>query len=199
MVSGVAILNGHVDRLTAQAAPPDAVLAAAGDQSAFERLYRSHVSRIHGLARRMANGQEAEELTQDIFVRAWQKLGTFRGESAFGTWLHRLAVNVILERRRTKAIESSRYRDDEQAFEHAASRPATPDAAMDLESAIDTLPDGARQIFVLHDIEGHKHREIAVLLGISSGTSKTQLHRARMLLRSHLNRVTGSHHAGPVD
>ena len=199
MAPGVAILSGDLDRLTAQAALPDTALAASGDQSAFERLYRSHVTRIHGLARRMSGHQDADELTQDIFVRAWTKLGTFRGESAFGTWLHRLAVNIILERRRTRAIESSRYRDDELAFDKAASRNSTPDSAMDLESALAKLPDGARQVFVLHDVEGHKHREIAALLGISSGTSKTQLHRARMLLRTHLNRVTGSHHARPVD
>lgn len=198
MAPGATVLGGDY-RLTTQVALPDVALAASGDQSAFERLYRSHVSRIHGLARRMSGFQDADELTQDIFVRAWQKLATFRGESAFGTWLHRLAVNVILERRRSRAIQSSRFRDDEDAFDKAASRPATPDSAMDLESALEKLPDGARRVFVLHDVEGHKHREIAVLLGISSGTSKTQLHRARMLLRTHLNRVTGSHHARPVD
>ena len=124
---GVAILTGDLDRLTAHAVPSDTALAASGDQLAFERLYRSHVARIHGLARRMSGGGDADELTQDVFVRAWQKLGTFRGEAAFGTWLHRLAVNVILERRRTQAVQSGRYRDNEGALDRLASRPGTPE------------------------------------------------------------------------
>jgi RNA polymerase sigma-70 factor (ECF subfamily) len=174
--------------VTGPATPSDTTLAAAGDAQAFERLYRTHVSKVHGLARRMTGGAEADELTQDIFVRAWQKLGTFRGESAFGTWLHRLAVNVILEHRRTLAAKMSRHQAGDEALQHLSSRPATPDLAMDFETAIEKLPEGARQVFVLHDVEGYKHREIGVALGISAGTSKTQLHRARMLLRGHLNR-----------
>lgn len=188
MALGAAALTGPFGRVTDLATPSDASLAAAGDPHAFERLYRTHVSRVHSLARRMTGGPETDELTQDIFVRAWQKLGTFRGESAFGTWLHRLAVNVILEHRRTLAVKMSRHHASDDAFEHLASRPATPDLAMDFEAAIEKLPDGARQVFVLHDVEGYKHREIAEALQISPGTSKTQLHRARMLLRRHLNR-----------
>jgi len=166
----------------------DASLAAGGDARAFERLYRSHVARVHGLARRMAGDELADELTQETFVRAWQKLWSFRGEAAFGTWLHRVAVNVILARRASQAGERSRRVDGMEILEMAAARPAAPDLAMDFEAAIRRLPDGARQIFVLHDVEGYKHEEIARLLGIVSGTSKAQLHRARMLLRGHLGK-----------
>jgi RNA polymerase sigma-70 factor (ECF subfamily) len=164
----------------------DVALAAAGDSSAFERLYRTHVPRIHSLVRRMLGGGEADEVTQDVFVRTWQKLGQFRGDSAFGTWLHRLAVNVVIERRRSFAIHRSRMADDDAALEFVATRPAPSDLTMDFEAAIERLPDGAREIFVLHDVEGYKHREIASLLEITTGTSKRQLHRARMLLRKHL-------------
>jgi RNA polymerase sigma-70 factor, ECF subfamily len=188
MAVGAAALTGPFGRAIDRDIPSDATLAAAGDTQAFERLYRTHVARIHSLARRMTGTTEADELTQDVFVRAWQKLGTFRGESAFGTWLHRLAVNVILEHRRSLAVRMSRHQAGDEAFERLSSRPSTPDLAMDFEAAIERLPDGARHVFVLHDVEGFKHREIAAALGISAGTSKTQLHRARMLLRGHLNR-----------
>ena len=164
----------------------DVALAAGGDTSAFERLYRTHVARIHSLARRMLGTAEADEVTQDIFVRTWQKLGQFRGESAFGTWLHRLAVNVVIERRRAFAIQRDRISDDDTALDFVATRPARADLKVDFDSAIEKLPPGAREIFVLHDVEGYKHREIAVMLGITAGTSKRQLHRARMLMRRHL-------------
>ena len=164
----------------------DVALAAGGDSSAFERLYRTHVTRIHGLARRMLGSAEADEVTQDIFVRTWQKLDQFRGESAFGTWLHRLAVNVVIERRRSFAIQRERMSDDESALELATAPQARTDLAMDFDTAIEQLPAGAREILVLHDVEGYKHREIAALLGITTGTSKRQLHRARMLMRQHL-------------
>lgn len=196
---GVAVLSGNIERLSAHTASSDTALACSGDPRAFERLYRAHVGRIHGLVRRMLGGQDAEELTQDIFIRAWQKLGSFRGESAFGTWLHRLAVNVVLERRRSLAARMSRYHDGDAALDRIASRPESPDLAMDFEVAVEKLPEGARQIFVLHDVEGYKHREIASLLGISSGTSKTQLHRARMLLRGHLRPETEPHDVRSVD
>ena len=165
---------------------PDVALAAGGDSSAFERLYRTHVARIHSLARRMLGTSEADEVTQDVFVRTWQKLGQFRGESAFSTWLHRLAVNVVLERRRTFAIQRERISDDPAALEFATVAPARADLRIDFEHAIEQLPPGAREIFVLHDVEGYKHREIAAMLDITSGTSKRQLHRARMLMRRYL-------------
>ena len=165
----------------------DVALAAGGDQSAFERLYRTHVARIHSLTRRMLSTQEADEVTQDIFVRTWQKLGQFRGESAFSTWLHRLAVNVVIERRRSFAIQRERMTDDPTVLDLLTVGPARADLTVDFESAIDQLPPGAREIFVLHDVEGYKHREIAVRLEIATGTSKRQLHRARMLMRKHLS------------
>jgi len=166
---------------------PDVALATGGDSSAFERVYRTHVARIHSLTRRMLGPSEADEVTQDIFVRAWQKLGQFRGEAAFGTWLHRLAINVVIERRRSFAIQRSRVSDDETAIDLVPTAPARSDLRLDFESAIAQLPPGAREIFVLHDVEGHKHREIAELLDITSGTSKRQLHRARMLMRRYLS------------
>jgi len=166
----------------------DVALAQAGDAHAFERLYRAHVNRIHSLVRRMAGGDaDADELVQDVFVRAWQRLGTFRGEAAFGTWLHRLAVNLVLNWLKG-AGRSRRIFDDDTALEFAPSRSARPDLAMDLEDALARLPRGARQIFVLHDVEGFRHEEIADLLGVTNGTSKAQLHRARMLMRGHLER-----------
>ncbi|MFL5540856.1 MAG: RNA polymerase sigma factor [Longimicrobiaceae bacterium] len=163
----------------------DAALAASGDAHAFARLYREHAGRVHALARRMAGDQDADELTQDVFVRAWEKLRTFRGESAFGTWLHRLAVNLILAKRAAHARRRSRDAGDE-ALEWTPARPATPELGMDFEKALERLPDGAREIFVLFDVEGYRHEEIAELLGVSVGTSKSQLHRARMILREHL-------------
>ena len=164
----------------------DVALAARGDSSAFERLYRTHVTRIHGLTRRMLGSHMADEVTQDIFVRTWQKLGQFRGESAFSTWLHRLALNVVIERRRAFGVQRGRMTDDPAALDDVAVAPARADLRVDFEAAIGQLPAGAREILVLHDVEGHKHREIAGMLGITSGTSKRQLHRARMLMRKHL-------------
>lgn len=164
----------------------DAVRAAGGDTAAFERLYRRHTARIHSLARRMLGAEHADEVTQDVFVRAWQKLALFRGEAAFGTWLHRLAINVMLARRGEFARNRDRFSNDEQEFAKLSSRPVGLDAKLDFEAALQHLPDGARAIFVLHDIEGYKHEEIAHMLNVSAGTSKSQLHRARMALRQHL-------------
>src|SRR5580765_5757371 len=110
------VLTGDGQRMQA-VLDPDVALAAGGDSSAFERLYRLHVPRIHSLARRMLGTSEADEVTQDIFVRTWQKLGQFRGDSAFGTWLHRLAVNVVIERRRSFAIYRERMTDDPSALD----------------------------------------------------------------------------------
>jgi RNA polymerase sigma-70 factor (ECF subfamily) len=164
----------------------DVALAAGGDTSAFERLYQAHVGRIHSLTRRMLGSHEADEVTQDIFVRTWQKLSQFRGESAFATWLHRLAINVVIEKRRSFAIMRERMSDDPDALDTLTVLPARADLTVDFDHAIEQLPPGAREIFVLHDVEGYKHREIAAMLDIASGTSKRQLHRARMLMRRHL-------------
>lgn len=161
----------------------DAALAATGDAVAFERLYRRHVSRIHSLCRRMLDGEQADDVTQDVFVRAWQKLNLFRGESAFGTWLHRLAINVVLARRAEAAKQRQRFTTNDSVMAQAAARPYAADVRVDFEAALAELPPGAREVFVLHDIEGYKHEEIANLLGVTAGTSKSQLHRARMALR----------------
>ena len=168
----------------------DVALAAAGDQQAFERLYRAHVARIHSLVRRMVGGGEAEadELVQDVFVRAWQRLSTFRGEAAFGTWLHRLAVNLVLNALKTASRGRRMFDDDQAVIELSPGRRETPEEAMDLEAALSLLPKGARQIFVLHDVAGYRHEDIAAMLEIATGTSKAQLHRARMLMRRHLER-----------
>jgi len=138
----------------------------------------------------MTSGRDTDELTQDVFVRVWQKLGTFRGDSSFTTWLHRLAVNVVIERFRTEQTRRQRMHDGEQIFDTLAGPSHSRDLSMDFETALEKLPDGARQIFVLHDVEGYKHHEIASLLEISAGTSKAQLHRARMILRKHLGRTS---------
>ena len=167
-------------------ASSDVARAAAGDARAFEALYRTHLPRVHSLVRRMTAGRDADELTQDVFVRLWQKLGTFRGDSSFTTWLHRLAVNVVIERFRTDQVRRARLHDGENIFELLPGPAQTRDLGMDFEAALEKLPDGAREIFVLHDVEGYKHHEIATLLEISAGTSKAQLHRARMMLRKHL-------------
>lgn len=127
---------------------------------------------------------------QDVFVRAWRKLGTFRGEARFGTWLYRLAVNAIRSRQRTTSVRRGRLTSDERALDRAAGGDPgrRVEARIDFESAMRRLPDGAREVFVLHDVEGYKHREIGDLLGISEGTSKSQLHRARMMLRERMLR-----------
>lgn len=183
---GVTPLRRDLDQRARDAETADAALAASGDSRAFERLYRTHVARVHSLARRMTDPEHADDLTQDVFVRAWSKLSTYRGEAAFGTWLHRLAVNVILARRTTIGTERGRFSAAEDALDGVAGRPVTVEFSVDFEEAIERLPDGARQVFVLHDIEGYRHEEIAELLGIVPGTSKSQLHHARMALRKHL-------------
>ena len=161
--------------------------AADGDERAFETLYRRHAARIHTLVRRMADIGAADDLTQDIFVRAWNKLGTFRGESAFGTWLHRLAVNVVLSRRRSNRVERGWIVESDDAMAGHAAPVDQPAARMDLEAAIARLPEGSRQVFVLHDVEGWTHEEIAAHLGLVPGTSKSQLSRARNALRRMLD------------
>lgn len=175
----------------------DVALAAAGDRGAFERLYRSNSSRVFSLCVRMcADRAVAEELTQDVFVRAWQKIVQFRGESSFSTWLHRLAVNVVLNARKDAGKRRSRFDSLEGGSEGnekdrdwtGSKAPPLHAERMDLETAIAALPKGARRVFVLHDVEGYKHEEIAEMLGVTSGGSKAQLHRARLLLREALQR-----------
>ena len=164
--------------------------AQRGDVDAFGELYRDHAGRVFALCLRMSGDRRrAEELMQDVFVRAWERLRSFRGEAGFGSWLHRLAVNVVLASARTDRRREARVAatEDLAAAEASAERtPATrgsdPSLAIDLERAIAALPPGARTAFVLHDVEGFSHGEIARLSGLAEGTIRAQLHRARKLL-----------------
>jgi RNA polymerase sigma-70 factor (ECF subfamily) len=164
--------------------------AARGEVAAFEALYRRHVGRVHGVITRLVGGQgaRAEDLTQDAFVRAWQALPAFRFESAFSTWLHRLAVNTAL-----MDLRSRKSRPQDAGDEDALEGLGTPDSAghataltVDLERAVASLPPRARAVLVLYDVEGWQHEEIAAELGMAVGSSKAQLHRARHLLRARL-------------
>lgn len=165
----------------------DALAAAGGDTEAFERLYRGTVSRIHSLARRMGGEGAADDLTQEVYLRAWSRLHTFRGDARFSTWLHRLAVNLILTRRASMQKHQDRTVSGAGLMERMAARVSRPGIRVDFEAALATLPAGARDVFILYDVEGYKHEEIGEMLGINPGTSKSQLHRARMLLRRHLD------------
>ena len=161
--------------------------ARAGDRAAFQRLYEEHVGRVYALCLRLTgDDDEAMDRTQDAFVLAWQKLGSYRGESAFSTWLHRLTVNVVLTDFRAAG---RRDRRESSAREMGRRVEPAPRAGLhvDLERAIAALPPGARAVFVLYDVEGYGHAEIAALTGIAPGTSKAQLHRARRLLREALS------------
>ncbi len=164
--------------------------AQAGNVTAYEELYRDNVGRVFGLCLRMAGDTTlAEELAQDVFVKAWQKLGSFRGESQFSTWLYPIAVNVALSERRSRRRRDARVMatDDVSVYEKPVKRESG-DARMDIQKALEVLPEGARAVFVLHDVEGYKHEEIGALMGVATGTSKAQLHRARRLLREALAR-----------
>jgi len=185
---GVTATRGSQGRSHGGTELKDVARAASGDVRAFERLYRTHVGRVHGLVRRMMGDADVGEITQDVFVRVWEKIGTFRGEAAFGTWLHRVAINVILAQRAKLATRRRRFVEDEVALEMAPAPRGRPDERMDFEGALARLPEGARQVFVLHDVEGFRHEEIGRMLGVTTGTSKAQLHRARMLLRRHIDR-----------
>jgi RNA polymerase sigma-70 factor (ECF subfamily) len=168
----------------------DVALAQKGDVEAFERLYRAHVGRVNALCLRLTGDrQAAEELMQDVFVRAWERLPAFRGESALSTWLHRVTVNAFLHQNRSaKRRGAHEETTDDIAELPVATVSGDPGDRMDLDWAIARLPAGARTAFVLHDIEGYKHEEIAALSGIAPATVRAQLHRARRLLMEALNR-----------
>ena len=162
--------------------------AQAGDVSAFEQLYRTNAGRVYGLCLRLSgNPTTAQELAQDVFVRAWQRLASFRGESAFFSWLYTMTVNLAYSEGRSRKRRLARITttDDLTQYERPRAMPA-PHASVDLEKAIATLPPGARAVFVLHDVHGFKHEEIGGMLGVATGTCKAQLHRARRLLREAL-------------
>ena len=160
-----------------------------GDPDAFEELYRAHAGRLYSLIFRMAGSvQEAVDLLQEVFLTAHRKLDSFRGDSALGTWLYRLAVNQCLDflrGRQAKMARTTGSLDEEGADEPMAAAPLVPTAIsrIDLERAIAQLPAGCRAAFVLHDVEGFEHHEVATMLGVSVGTSKSQVHKARMKLR----------------
>jgi len=163
--------------------------AQAGDQAAFAEVYREHAGRVYALCLRLAgDAAEAETLVQDVFVRVWERLQSFRGESAFTSWLHRVAVNVVLEGRRMRLRREARVLPVEAPEELERGGTGDYGLRMDLEQAIASLPEGAREVFVLYDIEGYGHAEIAAMTGIAEGTSKAQLFRARRLLRKALER-----------
>ena len=163
--------------------------AQQGDRDAFEQLYRLHAGRVYALCLRLAgDAVEARRLAQDAFVRAWERLPGFRGDSAFSSWMHRLAVNVVLADRRAAVRRHRRVAVDGDAAEAVGGAGDWTPERLDLERAIAALPPGARAVFVLFDIEGYGHEEIAAMTGIASGTSKAQLHRARRLLREALSR-----------
>lgn len=170
----------------------DVRLAQRGDGAAFERLYRAHVGRVHALALRLtADRQRAEELVQDAFVRAWERLGSFRGESSVATWLHRLTVNVFLAGMRTNRRRDAREQGHAEVPDAAIVPPdggLGPEGRMDLEQAIARLPEGARTAFVLHELQGYSHEEIAKLSGVATATIRAQLFRARRRLMEVLDR-----------
>ena len=162
--------------------------AQQADTTAFESLYRLHVDRVYGLCLRMTgNPSEAEDCTQEAFIQAWNKLSKFRGDSAFSTWMHRIAVNSVLGRMR----KARRELDKMQAVTDISPVPETVGDSgnfEDLQNAVDDLPDGARHVFVLHAVYGYSHDETGDMLGIAAGTSKAQLHRAKRLLASNLKK-----------
>ena len=168
--------------------------AQQGDAEAFERIYRLHSRRVYALCLRMVgNTTEAEDLTQEAFLQLFRKIGTFRGESAFSTWLHRLAVNVVLMRLRKKTLVETSLEETTETDEEASGprrEIGGPDLRLsgsvdrvNLERAVEQLPPGYRSVFVLHDVQGYEHNEIAVIMNCSIGNSKSQLHKARMRLR----------------
>lgn len=165
-----------------------AARARDGDMAAFEQLYRKHVGRVHAVCLRLAGNRTlAEECTQDAFVRAWESLAKFRGDSSFGTWVHRIAVNTVLERHRTQLRQAAWVTTkSDEILEAVPAEESEPGHGIDLEQCIAELPAAARMVFVLFDVEGRTHEEIAEMTGLAVGTSKAHLHRARRMLRARL-------------
>ncbi len=168
--------------------------SSQGDMAAFETLYERHHRRVYSLCLRMiANSTEAEDLAQEVFIQLFRKLGSFRGESAFTTWLHRLTVNHVLMHFRKKGVKLEKTTEEgeigeiQDLIQGVGERPRFVDRIA-LDKAISELPPGYRTVFILHDVEGFEHEEIGKLLGVSTGTSKSQLHKARMRLREFLNK-----------
>lgn len=175
--------------------------AAAGDRMAFESIYRRHLNRVYGLCLRLtADPGEAEILTQDTFVKAWMAIGGYSGRGSLGGWLGRIAVNLRRDRfrqmaRQERMMDEVVWNMEPRPFEPGSAMPLL--TGMDLERGIARLPDGARTVFVLHEIEGYAHKEIAGLLDVATGTVKAQLHRARKLLRDILTEKKDASHETP--
>ena len=162
--------------------------AQAGDVDAFETIYRTYRGRVHAVTLRMAGDPvRAEDLTQEVFLKLWRKLDQFRGQSSFYSWLYRMAVNLTIDGIRAERRRAGREIEPEDLETFADPAPRGRDTALDLEAAVAQLPPRAREVLVLHDVEGYRHEDIAGFLGIAPGTSKAQLHRARRLLRSLLS------------
>ena len=193
-LAGAEVISTHAARLvsSAGAEPLEALVdrAKLGDTRAFESVYGRTVERIHALCLRMSgSADDATDLVQDVYVRAWEKLASFRGDSLFTTWLHRLAVNVTLEKRRSAGRRLSHEFADPDLDRYArAAVQAMPGARVDLERAIAALPAKARHVLVLRDVQGYKYEEIARMTGVSLGTVKAQIHRARGLVKEALER-----------
>ena len=168
--------------------------SARGDIKAFETLYERHNRRVYSLCLRMlANATEAEDLTQEVFIQLFRKIGSFRGESAFTTWLHRMTVNQVLMHFRKRNVKFEKTTEEGDTPDQIVAGTANPDKMpivdkIALENAIDQLPEGYKNVFVLHDVEGFEHEEVAKILGCSVGTSKSQLHKARLKLRKLLKK-----------
>ncbi len=169
-------------------------MAAGGDMVAFEEVYQRHHRRVYSICLRMLqNAYEAEDLTQDVFIQLYRKIGSFRGDSAFTTWLHRMTVNQVLMHFRKRNVKYEKVTEEGETPDQVVSGTANPEKMrvvdkIALESAIDQLPDGYKNVFVLHDVEGFEHEEVARILGCSVGTSKSQLHKARLKLRKLLKK-----------
>jgi RNA polymerase sigma-70 factor (ECF subfamily) len=163
----------------------------SGDGTAFEELYHQHAARLYNLAYRMAGASlDAEDLLQEVFLLAYRKLGSFRGESSLGTWLYRLAMNHcldVLRSRQSRMGQQTDSLDEEGAMEPAATPALAAVSRIDLDRAIDRLPHACRAAFLLHDVEGFGHHEVGAILGISEGTSKSQVHKARLRIRAYLS------------
>lgn len=172
--------------------------AASGDMQAFEQIYAKHNRRVYSLCLRMtASAPEAEDLTQEVFIQLFRKVGSFRGESAFTTWLHRLTVNQVLMHFRKRSVRDEKTTEDGEMPDQVLPGSENPLQMpivdrMALNKAISQLPNGYRTVFILHDVEGYEHEEIARLLKVSVGTSKSQLHKARMKLRILLRQQIGA-------
>ena len=166
-----------------------AIAAGKGDMTAFEKLYERHNRRVYSLCLRMTqNAAEAEDLAQEAFIQLFRKIGSFRGDSAFTTWLHRLTVNQCLMHFRKRSVKLERTTEEGETPVQVVSGTENPNSMpvvdrIALDKALTQLPPGYRTVFVLHDVEGHEHEEIARMLGVAVGTSKSQLHKARMKLR----------------